>query len=96
MNAKHTPGPWHYLGGRFVAAGTNPGCPFVADCMVSESIRATGTTEANAKLIAAAPELLEACKIMLVQFKRYRTGHGAAAYHAINILEEAIAKAEPQ
>lgn len=38
--------------------------------------------------------LLEALKIVLVQFGPYKDGDGAAKFHAINIAKEAIAKAE--
>lgn len=52
--------------------------------------------EANARLMQAAPDLLEALKIVLVQFGEYEDGQGAAKFHAVNIAKEAIAKAEPQ
>ena len=43
--------------------------------------------------IAAAPEMFEALRVMLIQFP-YRDGEGAAKYHAWNMGHEAIAKAE--
>ena len=39
-------------------------------------------------------ELLDALKILLVQFGEYKDGDGAAKYHAVNIAKDAIAKAE--
>ena len=57
----HTPGPWN-TDGRFILSGTNPGAPYIADCLPGHEYRAEGSTQANAALIAAAPELLEALK----------------------------------
>ena len=48
----------------------------------------------TALALAAAPDLLEACKTLLVQMGEYRDGEGAAKYHAVNIARAAIAKAE--
>lgn len=64
--AKHTPGPWA-TDGRFIVQEVEgrsfwPGQPFIADCAISGSYKPDGTTAANARLIAAAPDLLEACK----------------------------------
>jgi hypothetical protein len=64
--AQHTPGPWS-TDGRFIVASpvfkkAQPGCPFIADCLISERVRTSGTTAGNAQLIAAAPDLLEACE----------------------------------
>ena len=52
--SKHTPGPWK-VERRSVLI---PIAPY-------EWAEAYGGTEANARLIAAAPELLEACKVAL-------------------------------
>ena len=60
---KHTPGPWHYDGeSGIVTAGSNPGCPYIADCRVGFGVREVGSTSANARLIASAPAMLEALK----------------------------------
>jgi hypothetical protein len=45
-------------------------------------------------LMAAAPELLEALKILRTQIGDYLDGQGAAKFHACNIADAAIAKAE--
>jgi len=45
-------------------------------------------------LMAAAPALLEALKILRAQIGDYRDGQGAAKFHACNIADAAIAKAE--
>jgi hypothetical protein len=56
--SEHTPGPW-------LADGT--GCVYSAtlpkdDCVIAELQQASVNWDADACLIAAAPELLEACK----------------------------------
>ncbi len=58
--SKHTPGPW------IVSRGANvkPFSVEAATSTIADIYRAKGhgTCEANARLIAAAPELLEACR----------------------------------
>ncbi len=63
LQLKHTPGPW-ITDGRWVARSFSPNQPFIADCHVSQDHREGGVenTKANAQLIAASPDLLEACK----------------------------------
>lgn len=87
---KHTPGPWH--------VGINPG-PMVydehgeqiADC------RAVGYDNggnmANAALIAAAPDLLEACKTAENWLGEYETGPDSGLHGLLEQLRAAIAKA---
>lgn len=70
---KHTPGPWKFNGrskngNHFNVVGTKLGykfkicrCPFVGDEYPADMRE----TEANAKLISAAPELLDALKMLL-------------------------------
>jgi len=55
---KHTPGPWSYPGTGTLVGG--PDHYRVAD--VSTSERDAVTMQANARLIAAAPEMLQALK----------------------------------
>lgn len=95
MNLTHTPGPWtampHATFGpeakRFQVRGPDEAGPTAY--FVCENARF-----ANARLIAAAPELLEALKILRTQFGDYKDGDGAAKFHACNIADAAIAKAE--
>lgn len=51
-------------------------------------------TEANARLIASAPELLEACKLGLGELRMVSTMAGSINFEIHKKLEEAIAKAE--
>ena len=85
MSAQHTTGPWIYAipGDSFVASDNGLICRRPA---VSGGGSAPSNWEANARLIAAAPELLEALQVML-----------DAAQHDIttecDIARAAIAKA---
>ena len=69
----------------------------IADCSKSIMI-SNEEKEANAKLISAAPELLEACKISLECAKQFSAMTSGAKKDAwdfqINKLAKAIAKAE--
>lgn len=77
---KHTPGPWSFY--------TEPqpnGCPVVGSkgllvCMLGHSVRMPDQKEtalANARLIAAAPELLEACQTFSEWLRREEAGFPA-------------------
>ena len=70
MSAKHTPGPW-----RFYTEPQPNGCPIVGNgrglmlAMLAHSVNYPDQRDeanANARLIAAAPELLEALQDMLI------------------------------
>lgn len=85
---KHTPGPWQ--------AHDNDGTGTLP-CVLSEKVNCGGNfyvaqcpngNFADARLIAAAPELLEACKFALAQAGLSPDSPTAA------ILKAAIAKAE--
>lgn len=55
MSTKHTPGPWHVTAATYVTPGANR-C--VANCAPADCGISYGEAQANARLIAAAPELL--------------------------------------
>lgn len=84
---KHTPGPWkkrpHFTpaGNAIVVDSSNIGIAGVFGKSHEQD------AEANAALIAAAPELLEACK-MILPYLQSNNGYGA------DQIEAAIAKAE--
>jgi hypothetical protein len=69
--AKHTPGPWHVNGDCWVGFDRNNaeagGYQFCAVAHVMERI---GCLDANARLIAAAPDLLAACKDLMPHAER--------------------------
>jgi hypothetical protein len=76
MHTKHTPGPW-IVTGNFIDCDTPP-------CRIAVAL-ASPEMEANARLIAAAPELLEALKACEPWCNDNR---------AVVMAREAIAKAE--
>ena len=88
--SKHTPGPWSQDKGRCsncVYAESKSGFP------VAKAMRYSPVFDkeylANARLIAAAPDLLEACKAMMASPE-----NDMKEYVAIQLIEKAIAKAE--
>lgn len=85
MNTKHTPGPWSCPKGLEVIAADGRVITFIDDGDYREPAEA----EANACLIAAAPELLAALKVCLHFCNPMQT-------RAIAATQEAIAKAEGQ
>lgn len=93
---KHTPGPWSVAKARdgyFVHAGQRPGIDTIADVADwpvggLEPERSQG----NAFLIAAAPDLLAACK--LAESAIGGDGEPAVSAAAMEVLDRAIAKAE--
>lgn len=96
MKAKtmHTPGPWRYGN-----SSKNLDQFFVGNNDYTKSIALIDSFhvehEANAKLIAAAPELLEACKLAIDELKESATALDGQSHETmIKILEAAIAKAE--
>lgn len=89
----HTPGPWSYQEKadaytHIVRSPTNR-------LIVQLAQDTNGTAEANARLIAAAPELLEACLMVDVLYTSYGLlANSAEAGVMINAVRDAIAKAE--
>jgi len=92
----HTPGPWtasgiNVEGDSLILA--NPSYPAIA-CAFSQA----GNAEANARLIAAAPDLLDkaigAADWLDSLIREHNTPSRAAMLNARDILRAAIAKAE--
>lgn len=89
----HTPGPWAvgehrgvWVGPVISAAGGKKGIAFV--CLSSES-------DATARLIAAAPELLAALKEVAEECEyRLRKGEDSGDRHTLKLCRAAISKAE--
>jgi len=80
--ATHTPGPWTFRG---PIVFSDFSCVASCDFGASQTVPVS-EAEANARLIAAAPELLEACRQALFAIP---TTHGA-----FQTIAAAIAKAE--
>lgn len=105
--SEHTPGPWRKCGGytpKFVAIDSNDGyivfqmADHIVDKEHGKEIRAPEyeTQQANARLIAASPELLAACKQAadLIHAVGEIPGHEAEAISVQIGLNLAIANAE--
>jgi len=88
--SKHTPGPWTYDaddGSLTPAPGSGRNLVGRFRCGRDDAGQDARPTKADARLITAAPELLEACKLA---YERFR--HGGEMDMAL--LQSAIAKAE--
>ena len=89
----HTPGPWyavdngHYID---IKISDNIYAPSVADVCASKFLEGGDNSKANASLIAAAPDLLEACKRTI---NAYRRGELINSNDAA-FIDAVIAKAE--
>jgi hypothetical protein len=85
----HTPGPWlvtkTQVGEHMIHLEDGSSIALVGDGPHEGDVR---TSEANARLIAAAPELLEACKIALSKMTEFNM------LLKDNYLSRVIAKAE--
>lgn len=64
MKAQHTPGPWTWNGATTITAADELHC--IAGVLHEDwqQLFDVQTREANARLIAASPELLDACKAL--------------------------------
>lgn len=72
---KHTPGPWEWYGPNLLCGGerqsenilnsADDGRPYGHHAALIEHHWDGGVAKANARLIVAAPDLLEACKVAL-------------------------------
>lgn len=90
---KHTPGPWTYVIGKSLlhvevdaAAPHIDGIHFLAGQAICSLPK---KAEANARLIAAAPELLEACK-KLVEWNEREKDHAISFMERVNLCNEAF------
>lgn len=96
-NTKHTPGPWKL----WVARSSNPTIeiqcgertPVVAWPGFDDSNRAKEIHIANARLIAAAPEMLEAAKLILQSTLAGKVSNQTRFEAAIQNLNQAYLKA---
>jgi hypothetical protein len=89
MKTKHTPGPWkayNQIGSRILQSWY-VGSDTAAVCRVGDGALSPEETVANARLIAAAPELLAALNLIIAAYGNLQSG-------AIDLARSAIAKAE--
>ena len=85
MKTKHTPGPWKAIE---CAVYRSDNGDKVADTWLAKP--SVGAKKANARLIAAAPDLLEAAR----EANKALCHHGLGEDPALMMLQAAIAKAE--
>ena len=100
--SKHTSGPWHVSKTGF---SRKQPCPtvyaaddelrYIAFCDDGLNFGNATDNLANAHLIAAAPDLYEACLQALTHIEVDETTHGRN-FAAGNVIRAAIAKASPQ
>ena len=94
MESKHTRGPWH-AGGYMDQIVFNDKGFAVASCTVYHGKELAGTSAANARLIAAAPDLLAALEAALGALDECdRFKPGLVDINVIVDVREAIAKAK--
>lgn len=88
--SKHTPGPWKKcIAGGVTEVRCDAPVPVVSWAGFDDANRSLDEHRANARLIAAAPDLLEACKACLDMF-----ADGGDPRKVIKALDAAIALAE--
>lgn len=89
MGTEHTPGPWHQLADGFIYAKDGGRVADPKPWSPAHKARTDETVKANARLIAAAPDLLDALIDLLHQSKLSKDEGGWDFEQA----EAAIAKA---
>lgn len=88
--SKHTPGPWEYDNGGVSRLKDHSGeLRLMVDITTDSPI--VGEDEANAHLIAAAPDLLEALRRAR---REWHVGFGVLSGETTDAIDRAIAKAE--
>ena len=91
---EHTPGPWQYAfeGGTVAFIVEADGTTV---CKLSTTLNSTAHSAlpANARLIAAAPDLLAALEVMVKAFKTYAPENEGSEYNCVTAARAAIAKA---
>ena len=94
MKTQHTPGPWKINKKYSFSVETlsdGQGINIIAECSDPDGIRSAGEDSANAKLIAAAPDLLAALEAIIKMIGPY-AGQGRMDTE-ISAARAAIAKA---
>jgi hypothetical protein len=89
----HTPGPWIVNGYEIVQQDCDSTFPPLTKICNGHGNLNMETIDANARLLAAAPELLAALK-ELVHYDEGSSAQGSFGYEALGRCKSAIAKAE--
>lgn len=88
---RHTPGPWEAHWHDKWIIGDKKTFTHIAEVCIDSKMRAREMDE-NSRLIAAAPDLLEACETALDIILSYQ--HIPAQFRACQALQNAISKAK--
>lgn len=103
MTPKHTPGPWEHRGLTMISGRNVDGCMFtLANVTPAGDLHNAAECAANARLIAAAPELLAALRALLPdvdhEIEQRKHGGNDEDWQELDALSRAahaaIAKAE--
>jgi len=95
-NTKHTPGPWRVVGDppiKFDIEADCGACVAIVDVPNDANRAEADEAEANARLMAAAPELAEALAACLPDLKHYAATHGPGPDKRLETALAAMAKA---
>ena len=91
MKSAHTPGPWQYGSGKLSnSIQVYVGAQNIASVTMLNHYE---PADANARLIAAAPDLLEALRALIKTADMYWTEDKSTTWPALEESREAIAKA---
>lgn len=90
---QHTPGPWKIVPGVRGYEHSIMGTDGDAACDVPETSHPTTTAEANARLIAASPDLLEVARFAVHYIESNTPGNQTTDLEAVAKIRAAIAKA---
>ncbi len=85
MTNKHTPGPWHTIreGSSTVYVESRIGGGWVQEVSsCGPTANGSEEQEANARLIAAAPELLDALEMVMKKYSKHLDGFAFEQCHA--------------
>lgn len=96
MKSTHTPGPWQVNRKYKMSVETcadGQGINLIAECSDPDGFRTSGEDQANARLIAAAPELLAALEVITACVDRNGGSVRTITPEAIIQARAAIAKA---
>jgi hypothetical protein len=95
METKHTPGPWLVTKDRWGALCVNNHDAFASEFPVA-AVNGAGDEEkaANARLIAAAPDLIAALTFMLADYEEAYGGDEKDEPVAMSAARAALAKAQ--
>ncbi len=89
----HTPGPWHVRIESLDGLADSPDV-FASDCRFIASCGCSAQANANARLIAAAPDLLAVLKSAREPIEADLDMHTATQIELLTQIDAAIAKAE--